>query len=102
MIRYHPELVTCIDPISGFTALHWATKHGNLNVVKLLCKSNLLQINHKSRGGYTALHLAQQYGHSDVVDVLIGEYKADTNIRDNYGCKPHQYAKRKTYNRIIM
>ena len=102
LLRYHNELVTCIDPISGFTALHWASKHGNLHMVKLLCQSNLLQINHRSRGGYTALHLAQQYGHSEIVNVLTDEYKADTTIRDNYGCKPHQYAKRKTYNRLIL
>jgi len=102
MLRYYPELVTCIDPISGFTALHWAAKHGNLDIVKILCKSNLLQINRRSRGGYTALHLAQQYGHQEIVDVLVEECKADTNIRDNYGFKPHQYAKQKKYNRLIL
>ena len=102
MLRYYPELVTCIDPISGFTALHWAAKHGNLDVVKILCKSNLLQINRRSRGGYTALHFAQQYGHPEIVDVLVEECKADTNVRDNYGFKPHQYVKRKKYNRIIL
>lgn len=102
LLRYYPELVTQIDPISGFTALHWAAKHGNLNMINVLGESNLVNINHKSHGGYTALHIGQQYGHVKVVDALIDKYKANTNIRDNYGFKPHQYAKRRTYNRLLL
>ena len=102
MLRYHPELVTCIDPISGFTALHWAAKHGNLELVTVFCSSNLIKIDHRSRGGYTALHLATKYDHPEMAYILVEKYKADSNIRDNYGLKPHQYAKRKTNNRIIL
>ena len=100
MLSYYPELVTQIDPISGFTALHWAAKHGNMEIIKLLGKSNLVNINHKSNGGYTALHIAQQYGHVKVVDALVDDYQADTCIRDNYGFKHHQYTKNR-FSRLI-
>ena len=102
MLRYSPELVTCVDPISGFTALHWAAKHGNLELVTLFCSSNLTQIDHRSRGGYTALHLATQYDYPEIAYILVDKYKADSNIRDNYGLKPHQYTKRKAYDRLIL
>ena len=102
MLRHSPELVTCIDPISGFTALHWAAKHGNLDLVTVLCSSNLTQIDHRSRGGYTALHLATQYDHPEIAYILVEKYRADSNIRDNYGLRPHQYTKQKAYDRLIL
>ena len=46
------------DPATGYTGLHWAAKHGNTDIVKLLAGTYELDINVKTRGGYTPLHLA--------------------------------------------
>ena len=102
MLKYYPEIVTFVDPISGYTALHWAAKHGNSKLARVLCTSNLLQIDKRSKGGYTALHLAQNFGHAEIVDLLAKDNNADVTIRDNYGYKSHHYAKRKEYNRLLL
>ena len=36
MLRDDPRLAKAKDFTSGYTALHWACKHGNLDLVKLL------------------------------------------------------------------
>ena len=102
MLKFYPEIVAQIDPISGFTGLHWAAKHGNLKMVNTLGRSNLVNVNQKSKGGYTPLHIAQQYGNLQAVDALVNKYKADTNVRDNYGFKHHQYSKPRIYNRLLL
>ena len=75
----------------GFTALHWAAKHGSSDAVKLLAGSYRADVNIKSHGGYTPLHLACQFGHQDVFDLLVKAYGADPRIRDNHGKTPRQY-----------
>ena len=91
MLKDDPRLARQKDFISGYTALHWAAKRGNLNVVKLLAGSYSAHVNAKSNGGYTPLHLACQFGHRDVSDLLIETYGADQHLRDNSGRKPIHY-----------
>ncbi|XP_025076101.1 ankyrin repeat domain-containing protein SOWAHB-like isoform X1 [Pomacea canaliculata] len=76
-----------------YTALHWAAKAGNSDVVKLLANKIGVNVNQRSYGGYTPLHLAAIHGHEDVIDLLVNTYKADVNIRDYSGKKPKQYLK---------
>ncbi|XP_040569977.1 uncharacterized protein sowah [Lepeophtheirus salmonis] len=78
------------DFTSGYTALHWACKYGNLDMVKLLCGNYKVDVNSKSHGGYTPLHLSCQFGNQEVFDFLVKAYGADPNIRDNSGKKPRQ------------
>merc|ERR1711962_906055 len=91
MLKDDSRLAKQKDFISGYTALHWAAKHGNLNVVKLLAGSYLSDVNTKSHGGCTPLHLACQYKHQDVYDLLLETYGADPHSRDNSGRKPIHY-----------
>ncbi|CAB4067482.1 unnamed protein product [Lepeophtheirus salmonis] len=53
------------DFTSGYTALHWACKYGNLDMVKLLCGNYKVDVNSKSHGGYTPLHLSCQFGNQE-------------------------------------
>lgn len=91
MLQDDPRLAKHKDFVSGYTALHWAAKHGNLDMVKLLAGSYSVQVNQKSHGGYTPLHLACQFGHQEVFDILVKAYGADPHLRDNSGRKPRQY-----------
>ncbi|KAF2355139.1 Ankyrin repeat-containing domain [Trinorchestia longiramus] len=70
------------------TALHWAAKHGRVEVVKLLAGTH--QADPNARSGYTPLHLAAMYNRQDVFDLLV-HYGSDLNIRDYSGKKPRQY-----------
>ncbi len=91
LLREDPRLAKTRDFVSGFTALHWAAKHGNSDMVKLLAGNCGADVNVKSHGGYTPLHLACQFGHMDVFDLLVKAYGADPLIRDNAGKTPRQY-----------
>ena len=91
MVKDHPHLASQKDPFTGFTALHWAAKHGNQTMVNVLVESYDVDVNQKSHGGYTALHLAQHYQHTKMCTILVDEFNADANVRDNYGRKPHHY-----------
>ncbi|KAK1784521.1 hypothetical protein P4O66_004754 [Electrophorus voltai] len=82
--------------ISGFTVLHWAAKQGNTEMVRkifLLSQQggSGVDVNTKSYDGYTPLHLAAIHSHESVLSVLVRDYGANCNIRDNSGKKPYHY-----------
>lgn len=84
------------DFMSGFTAMHWAAKWGNGNmlvkIIDLAKEAGVqLDINAKTHGGYTPLHIAALHNQEYVITMLMGEYDADPNIRDNCGKRPHHY-----------
>ncbi|XP_051960165.1 ankyrin repeat domain-containing protein SOWAHB-like [Xyrauchen texanus] len=83
------------DFMSGFTALHWAVKCGNIEmvcrIVDLSRKSDrVVDVNAKSHGGYTPLHIAAIHSQLNLIDPLV-QYGANRNLRDNYGKKPYYY-----------
>ena len=85
------KLVNFKDFINGYTALHWAAKQGNIEVIKLLAGKYQADVNIKSYGGYTPLHIACQHNYHEIFDILVEKFEADQNIRDNSGKKPRQY-----------
>ncbi|XP_063301328.1 ankyrin repeat domain-containing protein SOWAHA [Pelobates fuscus] len=92
------ELAEKRDFICGFTALHWAVKSGNTEMIKILFemarKGGLnLNVNVKSFGGYTPLHIAAIHDHKEVIIMLVRDYNAKVHIRDHSGRKPYQYLK---------
>ncbi|XP_066447303.1 ankyrin repeat domain-containing protein SOWAHA [Eleutherodactylus coqui] len=99
LIMTNSDLAGKRDFISGFTALHWAAKSGNTEMVKLLFdlsrkSGNNINVNVRSFGGYTPLHLAAMHERKDVIIALTGDYNANVNIRDNSGKKPYHYLKK--------
>lgn len=83
------------DFISGFTALHWAAKHGNGKMLKrILDAGKKVDVNIKSHDGYTPLHIAAIHSHEPVLNLLVCEYGANCNIRDNSGKKAYQYLRK--------
>ncbi|XP_076021094.1 ankyrin repeat domain-containing protein SOWAHA [Genypterus blacodes] len=90
------QLVKKKDFISGFTALHWAAKDGNTDMVHKIINISgkrgvYVDVNSKAHGGYTPLHLAAIHSHAQVMLVLVQRYGADINLRDNGGKKPNRY-----------
>ena len=71
MLMENPKLSRHRDFTSGYTGLHWACKHGNLDMVKLLAGTYQASVDVKSHGGYTPLHIAAQYNHQEVFDLLV-------------------------------
>ncbi|KAL7732492.1 hypothetical protein ACLKA6_004446 [Drosophila palustris] len=88
--------VSLIIPSSGpwgTTALHWAAKHGNEDVVKLIAGTYKADVNAKT--GYTPLHLATQFGRDNIFELLWNVYKANRDIMDCSGMKPLDYSRQR-------
>uniref|UniRef100_A0AAY4D1K4 SOWAHA-C winged helix-turn-helix domain-containing protein n=1 Tax=Denticeps clupeoides TaxID=299321 RepID=A0AAY4D1K4_9TELE len=64
------------------TALHWAAKHGNTEMVRAMVDAGA-DVNTKA--GYTPLHIAALHGHRHVADLLVEAYGAKRNVRDYSG-----------------
>ncbi|XP_026186786.1 ankyrin repeat domain-containing protein SOWAHA [Mastacembelus armatus] len=84
------------DFMSGFTALHWAAKDGNSQMMHKLIeisrkRGTYMNINSKAHGGYTPLHIAAIHGHTEVMVLLVQGYGANINERDNDGKKALHY-----------
>jgi ankyrin repeat protein len=79
-------------PIDQFKnrMIHWAAKHGNIEIIKLLVKlrPDELEIDAISNSEFTALHCAAFYGHEDVVELLIqlGSQSLDTPEFNGRSC----------------
>ncbi|CAJ1063527.1 ankyrin repeat domain-containing protein SOWAHA [Xyrichtys novacula] len=84
------------DFMSGFTALHWAAKCGNSEMlVKIIDLSRQggvdIDINAKTHGGYTPLHIAALHDQEYILVMLVAEFGADPTIRDNCGKRAYHY-----------
>lgn len=84
------------DFMSGFTALHWAAKDGNVEMVHKLMdvsrsRGNCVNVNSKAHGGYTPLHIAAIHRRHEVMVLLVQTYGANVNERDNDGKKAVHY-----------
>ncbi|XP_015182895.1 PREDICTED: ankyrin repeat domain-containing protein SOWAHC [Polistes dominula] len=89
-----PRLTGLKDPTSGYTALHWAAKHGDENIVKMIAgtyREYVKDVNVTTNGGYTPLHIAMQFDHENVFNLLVQVYGANQEIRDYSGKKARQY-----------
>ncbi|XP_047463176.1 ankyrin repeat domain-containing protein SOWAHA-like [Mugil cephalus] len=84
------------DFMSGFTALHWAAKCGNCEMLTKIMdvsrqKGIDVDVNVKTHGGYTPLHIAALHGQGYVITMLVKEYGADVTVRDDCGKKAYHY-----------
>nr|XP_017016422.1 ankyrin repeat domain-containing protein SOWAHC isoform X4 [Drosophila kikkawai] len=95
MASEFPELVKLQCPATGYTALHWAAKHGNEDVVKLIAGTYKADVNARTNGGYTPLHLATQFGRDNIFELLWNVYKANRDIMDYSGNKPLDYSRQR-------
>lgn len=91
-----PQLALHRDFLTGYTALHWIAKHGDLSALQDLVsgaqKAGIaLDVNVRSSCGYTPLHLAAIHGHQEVIKLLVQRLASRVNIRDCSGKKPWQY-----------
>jgi len=84
------------DFMSGFTALHWAAKCGNSDMMtKIVDLSRRggagVDVNAKSHGGYTPLHIAALHDQEFIMAMLVRDFRADPSLRDNGGRRAYHY-----------
>ena len=63
-----------INKHSGFTPVHWAARHGELEIVKLLCDKGACEYM-PDHMGYTPLDYAGRFKHLKVVSYLVKRIK---------------------------
>ncbi|XP_013991526.1 ankyrin repeat domain-containing protein SOWAHC isoform X3 [Salmo salar] len=90
LLKQEPSLANKKDFVSGFTALHWAAKHGKEDMATMMANAGA-DVNTRSHGGYTPLHIAALHGHRHILELLIGKYGAKKNLRDYSGHLACQY-----------
>ncbi|XP_066602254.1 ankyrin repeat domain-containing protein SOWAHC [Prorops nasuta] len=93
LVAEEPRLAKLKSPTAG-NALHWAAKHGDENIIKLIAGAygNYIKgVNETTVGGYTPLHIAMQFDHENIFNLLVQVYGANQDIRDHSGKKARQY-----------
>jgi len=93
LIKAGANLDLCAE--YGLTALHIASKGGNIDIVRLLIEGGAAHtpaINIQTVFGYTALILACKYGHTEIARRLI-EAGAHRHIKNGDGENALYYAK---------
>lgn len=85
----------------GFTALHWAARHGYATVVAFLVEKGA-DVNGRESAvaRATPLHVAATYNHMAVARLLL-EKGADVSTTDRWGSTPLQYAAFNGHNDLI-
>lgn len=84
------EDVNASDLLHGWTALHWATMHEHLAIVKYLIKVGA-EVNKMDNSSRTPLYLASFFGRTSIVKLLLAA-GADANMPDYAGKNPLYYA----------
>lgn len=79
------------DPDYGFTALHYASKYGHADFMKLLIEHGA-DVIARIPDGRTCLHLAATYSGASAVDELV-VHGARTDDRDSFGLTPLDLAR---------
>jgi ankyrin repeat protein len=85
LLSHNPNLVFAKNR-EGFTALHYAARHGYVEIAKLLLAERA-DVNAKTGKGDTPLHYAAWYGHKETVQLLLSS-NADVGVRDGIGRMP--------------
>eukprot|EP00061_Rhincodon_typus_P017921 g46855.t1 len=84
------------DFMSGFTAVHWAAKSGNSEMMCWIIDTAeqhgiKMDVNSKAYGGYTPLHIAAIHDKENIIVDLVQNYGAKTTLRDYSGKRPYHY-----------
>ncbi|XP_074133344.1 ankyrin repeat domain-containing protein SOWAHD [Sminthopsis crassicaudata] len=96
LLEAEPGLLNRVDPLTGYSALHWLAKHGSheglIRLHDFARRHGLaLDVSAPGSGGLTPLHLAAQQGHELVIKVLVGALGADSSRRDHSGHRAYHY-----------
>ena len=70
------------------SALHYASKRGNIGIAKLLLGHPQIDVNLSAKQGYTPLFLACQENHPDMVSLLLSHPAIDVNKQGPLGTAP--------------
>ena len=74
------------------TALHWASRWGHAEVVKVLLAHPAISVNVKNNFGETPFIFGCENGHVSVVQLLLKDPRVDVTLADSKGRTPLWWA----------
>ena len=86
----------------GRTALWWAARNGDDNIVELLLRQSSIDVNAVDEHGRAPLHLAARHGHEQVIRLLIEHPQTIMDIADNFGRTPMFHARLHGHNATVQ
>ncbi|AET38895.1 Avo2p Ecym_3409 [Eremothecium cymbalariae DBVPG len=93
VLRRWPELLTNIDPLNGWSSLHYAAYHGRyLICVQLIQLSYGKGLTLRTFKGSTSVHLALMNGHEQTTHLLLQHYPQCLMATDERGRTPAHIA----------
>ncbi|ESO91608.1 hypothetical protein LOTGIDRAFT_233395 [Lottia gigantea] len=94
------SFVNCKEPKSGMSALHWASREGNTDIVLLLLE-NGANIDAKNNFKCTPFHSAVEGLQRKICHILI-EWGCDVHIKNNRGQTPIESAKNDDFKQYLV
>jgi ankyrin repeat protein len=91
-----------IPDLDGYTPLHYAAKHGHLEVADFLLTKKGADPNIGDCYGATPLHIAAANGHVAVVDLLLQKNANFNKTEQLYGYTPLHYAAERGHTEVIQ
>jgi len=95
LLRDHPDL-NINYTIAYWTALHFASFGGHLEIAKLLLVHPGIDVNKRAQYGKTPLSLSCSLGHTEgrasVLLLLLKDLRVDVTLDDDCGCTPLWHA----------
>ena len=89
LVRHHGADVSFTCDYERNTPLHYAARHGNIEVVRVLVNAFCADVNAKGgRRDHSPLHLASQQRRIETAVALVKELGADVSARDEVGLDP--------------
>ncbi|KAK5008288.1 hypothetical protein LTR60_005482, partial [Cryomyces antarcticus] len=70
-VDHQKDKVPVTEPGTGETALHWAVRDNQIEILRMLLDSNLMSVNCANRHNRTPLHLAAACGHLEAAMILL-------------------------------
>lgn len=89
LLEHNSNILLNMPDSHGRTALFYASKLNNVNLVKMLLEEDTIDVNVQDKFGQTALHVSCLHLSYGVIELLINHKNTQLSLKDNGGISAH-------------